>query len=388
MALNYYHKFESSNIDILLIISKAKILFFLVSMLSIIGCSGGSSDDGGSDGAEPVISIENTSLDEGNSGTSEMLFVISLSKAADNIVSVDYSTADGAATTADNDYTAISNSLSIPAGETSATVAVVINGDSKVENTETFMLNLSNPVNATLSSSTAIGMIISDEVPPINDTGIVSCSSTFTSNTTCPQDGFPGQDAERGRDATDNDSSDGYAGFSFTQLDSNGNPLASKSNDYTTTPWPCVKDNVTGLIWEVKERGTSLRNMAHTYTWYNSSGTNDGGNAGTENNGNCFDSVNCDTEKYVVQVNAATLCGFSDWRLPTREELRSISNLSADTINVSLDADYFPNTQGSIYWSSTAVAFESLNAWQFDFYKGRAEHFDKSYSFYVKLVRP
>ena len=60
------------------------------------------------------------------------------------------------------------------------------------------------------------------------------------------------QDCSHGRDTTHNDNSDGHAGFSYTKLDSNGKPLPDQTVDYATTPWACVKDNVTGLIWEVK----------------------------------------------------------------------------------------------------------------------------------------
>ncbi len=80
----------------------------------------------------------------------------------------------------------------------------------------------------------------------------------------CPVATYPGQDAEYGRDATHNDNSDGHAGFSFTKLDANGNTLPT-----TALSWSCVKDNVTGLIWEVKTDDSGLQDMGNIYSWYN-----------------------------------------------------------------------------------------------------------------------
>ncbi|MBV5309871.1 hypothetical protein, partial [Chromatium okenii] len=69
----------------------------------------------------------------------------------------------------------------------------------------------------------------------------------------------------------------------------------------------CVKDNVTGLIWEVKTDNTTpdLRDKDWTYTWYNS-GT------GTASGGTCKTTGRCDTEKFVADVNTSGLCGFND----------------------------------------------------------------------------
>ncbi|MCP3952026.1 MAG: hypothetical protein GY697_07375, partial [Desulfobacterales bacterium] len=86
----------------------------------------------------------------------------------------------------------------------------------------------------------------------LNDTGI-DWGGEYTSgnNSDCTSNTVP-QDCDQGRDASNNNNSDGHAGFSFTKLDANGNPLVDQSIDYATTPWSCVKDNVTGLVWEVK----------------------------------------------------------------------------------------------------------------------------------------
>jgi hypothetical protein len=99
---------------------------------------------------------------------------------------------------------------------------------------------------------------------PLNDTGIVTCGDASNNELPCPVADYPGQDAEYGRDVTHNDPSDGHAGFSFTKLDANGSDLPASATD-----WSCVRDNVTGLIWEVKTDDGGLRDQDWKYTWYN-----------------------------------------------------------------------------------------------------------------------
>ncbi len=71
------------------------------------------------------------------------------------------------------------------------------------------------PFSSTFNGSTC------DEVrySALNDTGVTYCADLFSSDRSCPVNRFPGQDAEHGRDVTQNDDSDGQAGFSFTKLD-------------------------------------------------------------------------------------------------------------------------------------------------------------------------
>jgi hypothetical protein len=218
---------------------------------------------------------------------------------------------------------------------------------------------------------------------PLNDTGITTCSDDSNNGLGCPVAGFEGQDAEHGRDVSHNDDTDGHGGFDFTKLDANGNALASSATD-----WSCVQDNVTNLVWEVKTKDYDyvydLRDTNNTYTWYNSTGVNDGGSAGTENGGLCSDGVNCDTEKYTAQVNHQGLCGASDWHLPSKEELLSIVDYSRE--NPAIDTLYFPHTKNSKYWSSSPFADGNSYAWYVNFFTGNADSFNKYYQ-YVRLVR-
>lgn len=123
-------------------------------------------------GGQPVLTINDVSLAEGNSGTSNMTFTVSLSSPAGaGGVSFNIATADGTATTADNDYIALSlTGETIPQGQSSKQYNVVINGDTNVEPNETFFVNVTNVTGATLGDGQGIGTISNDDfiAIPIN----------------------------------------------------------------------------------------------------------------------------------------------------------------------------------------------------------------------------
>src|SRR5262249_10890418 len=100
---------------------------------------------------------------EGNNGTTLFVFTVSLSLAYDMPVTVSYATADGTATVADNDYQAQSGTLTFDPGETTKTIAIVVYGDRKKEPNETFFLNLSGAVNATILDGQGLGTILNDD---------------------------------------------------------------------------------------------------------------------------------------------------------------------------------------------------------------------------------
>jgi archaellum component FlaF (FlaF/FlaG flagellin family) len=113
----------------------------------------------------PGISIGDAlSVTERNSGTSPQAFIVTLSAASPNTVSVDWSTANGTAGPAD--YVAASGTLIFAPGETSKTIVVQVEGDTTVEPNETYKVNLSNPKFATLSDSQGIAYIINDDTAP------------------------------------------------------------------------------------------------------------------------------------------------------------------------------------------------------------------------------
>jgi hypothetical protein len=119
-----------------------------------------------------TISINDVSQNEGNAGTTNFTFTVSLSGPTGTVVTVDYATADGTATTADGDYNAASGTVTFASGDTSETVTVTVNGDNTFEPNEDFFVNLSNPVGADISDGQGRGTILNDDPQPsisIND---------------------------------------------------------------------------------------------------------------------------------------------------------------------------------------------------------------------------
>ena len=95
------------------------------------------------DNDSAVMSIGNASVTEGNSGTTVLSYPVTLSNPVDVDVSIDYATQDGTAT-AGSDYVAQSGTLIIPAGSTTGTIDITVNGDTVVELNETLNVLLSN----------------------------------------------------------------------------------------------------------------------------------------------------------------------------------------------------------------------------------------------------
>src|SRR5256885_363567 len=114
----------------------------------------------------PSLSINNVTVTEGNSGTTNANFTVTLSAASSKTVTVNYATADGTAT-APSDYVAIpTTTLTFSPGQTTKTITVAVNGDIVDETDEAFVVNLSSPTNATLSTATGTGTILDDDAPP------------------------------------------------------------------------------------------------------------------------------------------------------------------------------------------------------------------------------
>jgi hypothetical protein len=113
----------------------------------------------------PTLSVADVSMTEGAAGTKLANFVVKLPAAAGVPVSFNVATANGTAT-AGSDYVGKSvTGATIPAGQTDFAFAVTLNGDATIEPNETFTVNLSNAVNATIADAQALGTIINDEGP-------------------------------------------------------------------------------------------------------------------------------------------------------------------------------------------------------------------------------
>ncbi|HEY0075793.1 MAG TPA: Calx-beta domain-containing protein, partial [Abditibacteriaceae bacterium] len=128
----------------------------------------------------PAIGIENLNIGEGNGGQRTAVFRLVLSQASGKAVKVNYATAVGTAT-AGNDYVAVApTQVTFNVGQTVTLARVPINGDLLTEPDETFLINLSAPVNATLTDNQATGTILNDDSDPalsIDDVEIIEGNS-------------------------------------------------------------------------------------------------------------------------------------------------------------------------------------------------------------------
>ena len=124
---------------------------------------------------------------------------------------------------------------------------------------------------------------------PIPHSGQTKCYDN-QNEIPCPKKGQPyyGQDAQNVIHKR-----------SYTKLNKMGNSLPASAPH-----WVMVKDNVTGLIWEVKTTDGSIHGRKKTFTWEEAK------------------------HSFIHQLNNNQFGGFSDWRLPTVKELASISNKS------------------------------------------------------------
>ncbi|KZX00334.1 hypothetical protein JL49_12030, partial [Pseudoalteromonas luteoviolacea] len=163
-----------------------------------------------------------------------------------------------------------------------------------------------------------------------------------------------GQDADFGRDKLAKSGQltkigSGNAGFDFTKLDAQGNPLPADAQN-----WSCVKDNHMGLIWEVKTTDGGLHDKENTYTWFNPEPSVHGGEDGTINGGICSGSE-CDTYRFVNAVNQVGLCGIKQWRMPSKFELQSLVDVSLYPIM--MDRAFFPNTFEDSKWYDVSARY-------------------------------
>jgi hypothetical protein len=162
--------------------------------------------------------------------------------------------------------------------------------------------------------------------------------------------------------------------ISYTKLDGSGNALTDDADS-----WVMVRDNDTGLIWETKTDDGTIHDHDNQYTWYNSNLATNCGNAGTPGDGT-------NTENFIKALNNANYGGFSDWRLPTLRELCTII-YDMPPQELTINTNYFPNTQPSFYWSSTTDTFYPCGAWGVYFHIRLVSYANKSNSYYIRAVR-
>jgi hypothetical protein len=148
------------------------------------------------------------------------------------------------------------------------------------------------------------------------------------------------------------------SGWTGTNCDIISMPFsAGAMPSYSSTPWNCVLDTDTGLTWEVKSSDGGLHDLHNTYTWYSSSDADHG----TATTGSCIGTNGCDTEKFAIVVGVQKFCGYSDWRVPSVNELEGL-NIVRPTPTI--DTAYFPD-MGNVLFQNfmTAPGFWSRESW-------------------------
>jgi Protein of unknown function (DUF1566) len=245
-------------------------------------------------------------------GSGQMVFTVHLDKPVQRALAITFSTSStgkagvpstgsatgGVACTGTVDFiNASSKVVSIPVGSTTSSLNVVICPDTDFEPNETFNLTWTSPG---ASGKTVLGTIINDDAGGLNSTGAPTVM---------------GSRAAFGRDGANLLPAGTPMGFSFDTSDSTNGAL-------------CMVDKVTGLTWQ---RPTVAQNSSY---------------AGSAN--------------FVALANGGMgLCGKTNWRVPTVNELLSLIDMNKTSAPFNADTD----AMAGEYWSSEQVTTAINDAW-------------------------
>jgi len=186
------------------------------------------------------------------------------------------------------------------------------------------------------------------------DTGQTKCYNNFE-EIPCPgpESWFYGQDAQ-------------YQGpqRSYTKLGYGGVELPDSATQ--DDGWIMTRDNVTGLIWEIKTDDGSIHDKDNRYTWCDQNIETNGGDQGLCGEGT-------DTEDFIAALNNEQFGGFSDWRLPTIKELSTIVYTGVWPAPL-VDKAFFPNmVMFGMYLSATTNLESPASVWMESFYTGEVK---------------
>ncbi|OGO79653.1 MAG: hypothetical protein A2203_10060 [Chromatiales bacterium RIFOXYA1_FULL_46_5] len=275
-------------------------------------------------------------------------------------------------------------------------IAPDISGTSQLE----LQLTVTDSNNQT-ATDTMLVTVSNAVLGGLPDTGVVNCYD-ISGVIPCGDETYPRQDGDGGRDSVVQylrKIGKGEKAFDFTKLDQFGDEVPDTSNDFS-----CIRDNVTGLIWELKEPvvnappGSTLRAANNRYSFVNAD-TGNGGESGEAADAltSCPSTVDCGLGAYIEEVNETAYCGGANWRLPTLEELMSIADFGRVGQNHLLDPAFFRfepdySVQNNMfYWTaqSSAEGGGGISAWVFDVRNGNDNTVPKQQAQlgYVRLVR-
>ena len=144
---------------------------------------------------------------------------------------------------------------------------------------------------------------------------------------------------------------------SYTKLDSEGNEL-----EITANKWAMVRDNITGLVWEIKTDDESIHGINRTFTWREAQ------------------------DIFISSLNVNKFGGYSDWRLPEVIELSVIINPDV-FMPSAINQTFFSNTMSSPYWTSNIFIENPTKAWYVSFYDGYVYNIEITDNYFVRAVR-